>query len=119
MSARSRTTGPSPLRTSPTTPVPPTFSWTSQRRPRNRSATFAAVAAGDTGPGTTMLEQGLAAAVPVAIGFLAIFGFTDALFFAASLSKVPTGAYVPLAIAVVLTALTYFWCVATAWPDET
>jgi hypothetical protein len=34
-------------------------------------STVAAIAAGDTGPGAAKLEEGLAAAVPVAIGFLA------------------------------------------------
>ena len=34
-------------------------------------STFASVAKGDIGPGAQMIEQGLAAAVPVALGFLA------------------------------------------------
>jgi hypothetical protein len=43
MSARASTTGPSPLRTTPTTPVPPTPVWTSHPVARSRSATLAAV----------------------------------------------------------------------------
>lgn len=41
--ARSRTVGPSPLRSTPTTPVPPMPSRTSYPMSRSRSATFLAV----------------------------------------------------------------------------
>lgn len=38
----------------------------------------------------------------LALGYFAIFGFFDALFWGASLKKVPHGAWVPLVIGVVL-----------------
>ncbi|EJU00469.1 potassium transporter [Dacryopinax primogenitus] len=50
--------------------------------------------------------------------FLLFFGFFDGLFWGASLRKIPLGAYVPLAIGVVLWSVMIFWTWAKGLEDQ-
>ncbi|KAG6916310.1 hypothetical protein DXG01_007358 [Tephrocybe rancida] len=54
----------------------------------------------------------------LAIGYFAVFGFFDALFWGASLKKVPHGAWVPLMIGILLLLTMWLWTWAKALEDK-
>ncbi|PPQ76542.1 hypothetical protein CVT26_013241 [Gymnopilus dilepis] len=56
--------------------------------------------------------------IVVGIAYFAIFGFFDALFWGASLKKVPHGAWVPLLIGVVLESIMVLWVWAKTLEDN-
>ncbi|KAF9517117.1 hypothetical protein BS47DRAFT_1436128 [Hydnum rufescens UP504] len=56
--------------------------------------------------------------IALSILFFLVFGFFDGLFWGASLRKVPHGAWVPLTIGFLLTALMMFWTWAKGLEDD-
>ncbi|KIY46736.1 potassium transporter [Fistulina hepatica ATCC 64428] len=54
----------------------------------------------------------------VAIGYFLIWGFFDGLFWGASVTKVPHGAWVPLMMGIILASVMLFWTWAKGLEDE-